>query len=53
MGDALIAWAMMMVVGVLMIFKNPEGPERQRKIETQSPATTGGNPIPALIKDKK
>jgi len=31
-----------------MIFKNPKGPERQRKIDTQSPTTTGGSPILVL-----
>ena len=47
-GNAITNCAMTMASGVYSRCRSPSGPLRHRKIETQSPTTTGGSAMPVL-----
>ncbi len=44
MGEAMTAWAILIAVEVYTRFNCPNGSERQRKMVTHNPTTTGVNP---------
>ena len=46
-------WAMMIAAGVYSQAKSPSGPERHKSIVIHSPATTGGRPMPILIRARR